>query len=303
MPIALITGPANAGKAQAVLDAVRRHVAHGAEPLLVVPTRADAELYLRELAGENAAMGVRVERFAGLIGEAVRRAGLPQAVLGGVARERVLEATAARLGAPSTPGFVHALGELFAELQVRRVTPARLSQALSSWRAADGAVAGTTADGAGAQPAHLERLFGDYHATLERLGRMDAEQRAVRALDALRERPALWGRTPVLLYGFDDLTRLQLDAIETLGRIVDADVTVSLAYEPGRTAFAGTRGELPRARSARGRASRASGSRRLLRAARAPGAEPPRALAVRAGRCAARSWLDSAVAGGRGRAR
>ena len=239
MPIALITGPANAGKAQVVLDAVRRHVAHGAEPLLVVPTRADAELYLRELAGENAAMGVRVERFAGLIGEAVRRAGLPQAVLGGVARERVLEATAARLGAPSTPGFVHALGELFAELQVRRVTPARLSQALSSWRAADGAVAGTTADGAGAQPAHLERLFGDYHATLERLGRMDAEQRAVRALDALRERPALWGRTPVLLYGFDDLTRLQLDAIETLGRIVDADVTVSLAYEPGRTAFAG----------------------------------------------------------------
>ncbi len=61
----------------------------------------------------------------------------------------------------------------------------------------------------------------------------------MRALDALRERPALWARTPVLFYGFDDLTRLQLDAIETLGRIVDAEVTVSLAYEPGRTAFAG----------------------------------------------------------------
>ncbi len=82
MPITLITGPANAGKAQVVLNAVRRHVAHGAEPLLIVPTRADAELYLRELAGGQAAMGVRVERFAGLIGEAVRRAGIGEAVLG-----------------------------------------------------------------------------------------------------------------------------------------------------------------------------------------------------------------------------
>jgi ATP-dependent helicase/DNAse subunit B len=230
LPITLITGPANAGKAQVVIEAVRRHVAHGEEPLLVVPTRADAELYMRELAGGRAAMGVRVERFAGLIGEAVRRAGIGEAVIPGAARERMLEAIAARAGAPSAPGFVHALGELFAELQVRRVTPRRLSQALASWRAADGAAA---------HPPELERLFVDYRATLERLGRVDGEQRAVRALDALRARPALWTRTPVLFYGFDDLTRLQLDAIETLGRVVDAEVTVSLAYEPGRAAFAG----------------------------------------------------------------
>src|SRR5208282_2629052 len=70
-------------------------------------------------------------------------------------------------------------------------------------------------------------------------GRVDGEQSAAHALDALRERPALWGLTPVLIYGFDDLTRLQLDAIETLGRVVGAQVTVSLAYEPGRAAFAG----------------------------------------------------------------
>ncbi len=36
------------------MDAVRRHAAHGEEPLLVVPTRADAEHYLRELAGAGA---------------------------------------------------------------------------------------------------------------------------------------------------------------------------------------------------------------------------------------------------------
>ncbi|MGD0454924.1 MAG: hypothetical protein ABSB69_15125, partial [Solirubrobacteraceae bacterium] len=108
MSITLISGPANAGKAEVVMDAVRRHVAHGEEPLLVVPTRADAEHYLRELAGAGAAMGVRVERFEGLIGEAVRRAGVGEAVLGAVARERVLAAIAARAdgreGTSRTPG-------------------------------------------------------------------------------------------------------------------------------------------------------------------------------------------------------
>ena len=240
MPITLISGPANAGKAELVMDAVRRHVAHGQEPLLVVPTRADAEHYLRELAGSGVAMGVRVERFAGLTAEAVRRAGIAEPPLGAVARERVLEAIAARAGAPSTPGFVRALGEVFAELQVARVSPARLSRALASLAGAQSDTQpGASADGAGAHAAGLGPLFAEYRATLGRLGRVDAEQRAVRALDALRERPALWLRTPVLFYGFDDLTRLQLDAIETLGRVVDADVTVSLAYEPGRTAFAG----------------------------------------------------------------
>src|SRR6202035_3995331 len=231
MAITLVTGPANAGKAQVVLAAVRRHLAHGEEPLLVVPTRADAEHYLRELAGERAAMGVRVERFAGLIAEAVRRADVTQPLLGGLARERVLEALASRTGAPPLAvGYVRALGELFAELQVRRITPARFSQALARWVAAEGAAASR---------AELGQLYTAYHATLGRVGRLDAAQRAGSAMGALRARAALWGGTPVLFYGFDDLTALQLDAIETLGRVVGAKVTVSLAYEPGRAAFAG----------------------------------------------------------------
>ncbi|HEX4187841.1 MAG TPA: PD-(D/E)XK nuclease family protein [Solirubrobacteraceae bacterium] len=230
MPIRLVTGPANSGKAQVLLDAVRRHVAHAEEPLLIVPTRADAEHYLRELAGEQTAMGVRVERFAGLIAEAVRRAGIAEPVLGGLARERLLAALASRAGSPTAArGMVRALGELFAELQAGRVTPQRFQAALASWVEADGA----------AVPAELGSLYAAYRAALERLGRLDGEQRAVAAFDALRERPSLWGGTPVLFYGFDDLTRLQLDAIDTLGRVVAAKVTVSLAYEPARVAFAG----------------------------------------------------------------
>lgn len=231
MPLTLITGPANAGKAQVVMDAVRRHLARGEEPLLIVPTRADAEHYLRELAGATVASGVRVERFAGLIAELALRAGVGGQALSGAARERVLEAVAARGGVPSSPGFVRALGELFAQLRLQRVTPARLDRALSAWRRADGPLDGHGPD--------LARLFADYCATLERLGRVDGEGRAMKALDTLRERPALWGRSPVLFYGFDDLTLLQLDAIETLARLVDAAVTVSLAYEPGRVAFTG----------------------------------------------------------------
>jgi ATP-dependent helicase/DNAse subunit B len=234
MPITLITGPANAGKAELVMDALRSHLARGEEPILVVPTRADAEHYLRELAGDRAAIGVRVERFAGLIGEAVLRAGIAEPVIGGLARERLLLALAAGEDPESARGarrgFARALSDLLAELQFRRIAPGRLLRALEDWRAADGP---------DAAPIELGRIYAGYRDALRRLGRLDTEQRAVLALDALREQPALWGRTPVLLYGFDDLTTLQLDAVETLGSVVDAPVTLSLPYEPGRAAFGG----------------------------------------------------------------
>jgi len=243
VPIALLTGPANAGKAEVVIDALRRHMAHGEQPLLIVPTRADTEHYTRELAGEGTALGVRVERFDGLIAEAVRRAQTGGVVLGGLARECVLAAIAsgsavvdADGGAradqppPAAAGLVHALAVALAELRVRRVSAARLARALEDWAAEDGAASAVS---------ELGRFYREYERTLERLRRVDGEQRAVRALDALRQAPRLWGGTPVLFYGFDDLTPLQIDAIETLGRVVDARVTVSLTYEPGRVAFAG----------------------------------------------------------------
>jgi ATP-dependent helicase/DNAse subunit B len=238
MPITLITGPANAGKAREVMEAVRKHVAHGEEPLLVVPTRADADQYRRELAQAGVVVGARVERFEGLIGEAVRRAGGSGPVLSGVARERVLAALLARGADGSdrgTPGFVRALAAVVAELEVQRVTPARLEAALRAWAAADGPGVARGAE-------EIGRLFAEYRGVLKRIGRTDRERRAAQALDALRREPALWGGTPVLMYGFDDFGGLQLDAIETLGVIVGAPVTVSLTYEPGRAAFAGRAG-------------------------------------------------------------
>ncbi|HWX44761.1 MAG TPA: PD-(D/E)XK nuclease family protein [Solirubrobacteraceae bacterium] len=237
MPITLVTGPANAGKARIVLDALRAHHARGEEPLLVVPTRPDVEHYRRELALEGLVLGVRVERFQGLLAEIVRRAGPSGGPprgrpLSRLARERVLAAVLRRISTTrATPGVVRALAALVGELEAERVTSARLREALRAWAAAD--------PGNARRARQLGDLFAEYHRSVEELQREDPERRTARALDALRRAPALWGATPVLLYGFDDLPALQLDAIETLGVLVGARVTVSLTYEPGRVAFAG----------------------------------------------------------------
>ncbi len=235
MPIVLVTGPADAGKAGVVLDALRAHRARGEEPLLVVPSRADVEHYRGELAAAGLVLGARVERLRGLLGEIVRRAGAAGRSsagppLGRLARERVLAAVAGR----STAGFVRALAAFVGELETERVSPARLRDALSAWVAADPPHA--------ARADEIGELFEDYRRALERLGRSDPERRAAAALDALRRAPALWGGDPVLFHGFDDFPKLALDAIETLGTVVGAPVTVSLAYEPGRAAFAARAG-------------------------------------------------------------
>jgi len=68
VPLTLVSGPANAEKAGYVLAAYRAVLED--EPLLVVPTFADADHYRRELAGAGAVFGVRVVTFSGQIGRA-----------------------------------------------------------------------------------------------------------------------------------------------------------------------------------------------------------------------------------------
>ena len=233
MPLTLITGPANAGKAGVVMDAFGAHRTRGERPLLIVPTHADVERYRLELGVEGAAAGARVERFQGLLAEVLRRAGSTGRPLGRLARERALAVVLRHArGEPPTAGVVRSLAALLEELEVERVTPARLRGALGAWAVTD--------PGHSSHARGLGELFEGYRRGLERLrpARVSPERQATRALDALRRTPPLWGATPVLLYGFDDFTRLQLDTIETLGAVVEAPVTVSLTYEPGRAAFA-----------------------------------------------------------------
>ena len=236
MPLTLVTGPANAEKARVVLDGYRAALHQGQAPILVVPTLADVERYRSELAAGGVVFGAHVVRFAWLVEEAARRGGVRGRPLAPLARERVAAAAVGRTElhvlarSAATKGFVRELLRLVDELEERRVTPQRLTQALRAWAAGDA--------GRRAYADEVAALYGAYRRALERLGRPDAPLYAAAALDALRERPAAWGATPVFFYGFDDLPALQLHAVETLAA-TGAQVTLSLAYEPGRMAFAG----------------------------------------------------------------
>src|SRR5215211_2421502 len=234
MSLTLVTGPANAAKAGVVLERLRALRPH--DPLLVVPTWPDVDHYRRELAAAGIVFGAEVLTFRRLIGELAAATGVAGRPLGRVARERVVRAavrdTRLRVLAASAraPGFTAAAGDLFAELGRSLVTPARFTRALRGWASG------------GEAPAHAEELaalYSAYHRRLEGLGRRDEQGHARAALDALRERPTAWGARPVLLYGFDDLDPLQLDAVDTLAGRAEAEVWVALPYEAGRAAFAG----------------------------------------------------------------
>ncbi len=232
MPLTLVLGPANSAKAGEVLGAFAAAASRGA--ILVVPTSADAAHYGRELAESGAVLG-SVLTFSGLAGEIAVRAGYNGRRLTSLQRERsivqALQSASfeALRSAAGTAGFPTAAGELIAELQRSLVTPARFKQAMESWARQDPRRAGYARD--------VAAIYEVYAARLAELGRVDAELYAWRALDALRAAPGRWGSEPVFFYGFDDLHPLERDAIETLARIVETEVTVSLTYEPGRPAL------------------------------------------------------------------
>jgi ATP-dependent helicase/DNAse subunit B len=232
VPLTLVLGPANSAKAGVVLGAYADAAPRGA--LLVVPTAVDARHYARELAGDGVVLG-SVLTFSGLVYQIARRAQYAGRRVSELQRERILERVVAgsRLdvlrASASAAGFAAAAGELIAELQRSLVAPGRFITGLRAWAAQDVRRAPYAHE--------LGRIYGDYVRELDRLGRVDRELFAWRALDALRTSPHRWGSEPVFFYGFDDLTALERDAVETLARVVGADVTVSLTYEPGREAL------------------------------------------------------------------
>lgn len=237
MGLNLVLGPANSAKAGEVLGAYGAAARRGA--ILVVPTRQDGRHYSLELAGQGVVQG-SVLTFGGLAAEIARRADYAGRRVSDLQRERVLKRVLSQLSpealgaSASTAGLVGAAGELIAELQREMITPQRLAVALRAWSAQDvrGGRTGFARD--------VGRIYGDYVRELDRLGRVDRELFAWRALDALRAAPGKWSRPTrdaVFFYGFDDLTALERDAIETLSRVVGVPVTVSLTYEPGREAL------------------------------------------------------------------
>ena len=204
------------------------------DPLLVVPTSADVDHYRRELAAAGIVFGAEVLTFRRLIGEIAAAAGVHGRPLGPVARERVVRAAvrdtqlrvlARRRAHPASPRGRRPVRRARRSL----VTPARFTRALRGW-----AAAARRPRTPRSSPRSTRPTTGGWRRSAAATSRATPAPRWTRCAS-----PAAWGARPVLLYGFDDLDPLQLDAVETLAGRAEAEVSVALPYEPGRAAFAG----------------------------------------------------------------
>jgi ATP-dependent helicase/DNAse subunit B len=240
VPLKLITGPVNSGKADLVLFEVGAAADAGLDPVLVAPTLADADLLRRDLARRGVTHAVRVTSFRGLWELIARRAGfdprpLSAFVLQRIARVVVDETLAsgqlALLEASAqSDGFAAALAGLADELGEVRATPARFAEAMNVWDASP--------DGRGGYGAELAILFRAYRERLEAIGGRDESSYVAELLDTLAQDPGRWRKTPVAFYGFDDFELRQVDTIRMLSEAADAPLTVSFPYEQ-RAAFEG----------------------------------------------------------------
>ena len=231
MPLTLITGPANAAKAGAVLERLRASLSR--EPVLVVPTSAD-ETSLRPRARRR---GARIRRRRDDLPTSdprlARQAGVRGRPLGGLSRGRwcgrrsatfQLRELAASAASPGFPGrsWRTCSPSCSAHWRGRRgsARPPRLARGrdrAAARRRARGALLRLppAAGGAGAVDADgLARSRSTGCATRGTAGRCCST--------ASTTCPA------------------QLDLVETLVRHTDTEVTVAVTYEPGRAAMAGS---------------------------------------------------------------
>ncbi len=215
MALALLVGPANAGKVARLL--ARYLEAPESGPFLVVPSRSDVDQVERDLLAHSPALlGGSIGTFDDLFERVLDLAGHARASLGDAGRTlllaRVVRETPLETFGRSArfAGFGDALGEAIRELDLALVEPEESG-------------------------GELGRLHAAYREELDRLGLRDVARAQGVAADLVASRLEAWDGTPVLAYGFEDLTGAQWRLLEALaGR---TEVTVSLPYEAGRAAF------------------------------------------------------------------
>jgi PD-(D/E)XK nuclease superfamily len=216
MPLALLVGPANAGKVARLLD--RYLEVLDREPVLVVPNRFEREQVERELlARAPALLGGSIGTFDDLFESIARSNGGHRPVATDAQRALVVRRAVAATEladletSARSAGFADGLAAVISELEAGLLEPDEL-------------------DG------DLARLYGAYARELDGLGLWDRDRERRHAVGRVEGDLAAWDGRPVLAYGFEDLTAAQWALLVALaGR---ADVTVSLPYEPGRPAFA-----------------------------------------------------------------
>jgi ATP-dependent helicase/DNAse subunit B len=214
--LALLAGPANAGKVALLLE---RYLARlDDEPFLIVPNRSDVDRVERDLLARSGCLfggtiGTFDDLFARLAaGAPERRPLLTNAQRALVVRRSLADVALSGLErSAATSGFADALLRTLGELESGLLDPGDLEGELGT-------------------------LYAAYRRELDRLGRSDRDLERRRAVERLRSDLGAWHGQPVFAYGFEDLTGAEWALLEALaGR---TEVQVSLPYEPGRIAFA-----------------------------------------------------------------
>jgi len=220
-------GPANCGKVAELLDRFLLAVDAGDDPYLVVPSIPDIERAERDLLSRReCVLGGRIGSFDDLLWLVAARSGEPVGGLGEFERRMVLEdvvrsAELTELAGPARfGGFVDGVLRLFDELAASDL-PDAVSRRLESW--------------SGGRRDELVSLHIAYRARLAELRTTDVGAARARAAALLGDRLDAWDGVPVLAYGFEDLTGVQLAALRALA--ARCEVTVSIPYETGRPAF------------------------------------------------------------------
>jgi ATP-dependent helicase/DNAse subunit B len=225
MPLQLVTGPPNSGRAGHVRRGLLEDLDR--DPVLVLPNVDDVYAFERELCEGGAVLGATVTTLGGLFRMVAAATGAPPGPeltpaqrLGAVSR--AIGELRGRLGplgrSARRPGFAPALERLLDELQAAGLEPAEVEAAAA------------TLEGS-AYLADVAALFSGYAAVRDGLGMADVHGVAREAIDSLRASPDSWRARPLFLYGFDDLTPMQLELIEVLAAATE--VTVALPFEPG----------------------------------------------------------------------
>ena len=215
MSLSLLVGPAHAGKVALLLDRFLGSVER--DPWLIVPNRAEVERVERELVGRTGGLlAGTVGTFDTLFEFLAHADGDGRRVVGDIERALLLRRLTDRAGVPGArfAGFGDAVGRALAELDGALLEARDVPDAL----------------------ADLARAYGD---ELERLGAWDRASLRRRAVERLTGEVGAWGDSPVLAYGFEDLTGAEWRLLEALS--ARTDVHVSIPYEPGRAVYASLR--------------------------------------------------------------
>ncbi len=223
MPLRLIAGPANAGKVELLLGRYLEMLESPgrAEPVLIVPNRADVDrVQLELLARRPALLGGSIGTFDDVFRRLAAESADARRLLGRTAQALLVRRIVngadlhAYAGSAGRAGFVDSLQQALDELESGLLAPAEIEGELGT-------------------------LYAAYRDELDRIGRWDSGLLRAHAVERLRTDLDAWHDEPVFAYGFEDLTGAEWAMLEALA--ARTEVTVSLPYEPGRPAFAALR--------------------------------------------------------------